>query len=53
MLTKKQTKKLDAMEKKYLSSMIGCTSVPYALMRAWAKQYRVAMERVLQKQCKH
>ncbi len=52
MLTKKQTKKLDAMEKKYLSGMIGCTIASYDLMQAWAKQYRVAMEQVLQKQCK-
>jgi len=53
MLTKKQKCQLDAMEKSYYWGMVKTTIAPIDLIEAWAKRYRSAMERQLQKRCRH
>ena len=53
MLTKKQKRKLDDMVANYLYGMIKSSVFPEHLIEAWSKRYRIAMERVLSKRCKH
>lgn len=52
MLTKKQKRKLDAMELSYCIAMQKHHRAHSDLIDAWGKRYRIAMERELQKQNK-
>jgi len=53
MLTKKQTDKLNVMTAKYHARMEITHRADRKLIRSWVTRYRIAMERVLQNQCKH
>lgn len=53
MLSKKQIRKLDRMELNYCIAMQKAFKLTSDIVDAWGKRYRIAMQRVLQKQCKH
>lgn len=52
MLSKKQKRKLDAMELSYCIGMQKHTKVHSDIVDAWGKRFRIAMERRLRKQNK-
>lgn len=52
MLSKKQTTRLDVMCKRYLFAMKQHHKVSHRILFAWTLRYRIAMERVLQTECK-
>jgi len=53
MLSKKQTEKLDRMERKYCIGMAKISRAEPHLIKAWGQRYRAIMQQVLLKQCKH
>lgn len=53
MLSKKQTEKLDRMERKYCIGMGKITKAEPHLIKAWGQRYRAIMQQVLLRQGKH
>ena len=52
MLTTQQLLKLNDMVSNYRKGLRRTLKLPENLIDGWSKRYRIAMERVLQRQCK-